>query len=68
MEAKERAQQLFQIFFDLNKQMTVATAKDCALICCNEIIRQTEWVNGSYPVLLSEVGFYKRVKKEIELL
>jgi hypothetical protein len=63
IEAKENAENLVYSFFNLN--MTWNIAKQSALICVEELIKeQTMWQNGEVnPVL-----YWQEVKNEIKKL
>jgi len=66
MTPKERAVELFKKFYCMPnnsksriKNIEFDTAKKCALIAVEEIIKETDWTEASY---------WKEVKQEIEKL
>ena len=64
MDAKEKAKELYCKYTDalnIRDLQTTANpfAKQCALIAVDEIIEHTDW---------TEVGYWQKVKKEIEKL
>ena len=66
MNQKEKARELverFEKFYVLNHQ----EAKQCALICCDEIIKALE-DNHDYTKCYIEFVYWQEVKKEIEKL
>ena len=72
MTPKEKAQQLFYKYnsqtsdeFKSDTFKSAKTAKQCALIAVDEILRSH---NNLYGVNNKQVKFYSEVKKEIEKL
>lgn len=76
MTPKEKAKELFCAMYgcNINEELTniyvingdgYFMAKDCALICVDEIIQSYDTKNLIYP---KEVNYWQEVKKEIEKL
>ena len=61
MKAKDKARELMQKVYDLDKhnKTTQSRCKQIALLCVDELIKNAAWKNESY---------YKEVKQEIEKL
>lgn len=68
MTPKEKAKELVVKFTFQRDNHEIYIAKQCALICIDEIIKENERINegGVFPTPLTE--WWQEVKKEIELL
>ena len=71
MTSKEKAKELVDIYFkevsDANPlEDILVSAKKCALICVNEIIKMA-YVGNNYDAQY-EIQFFKKVKQEINKL
>ena len=77
MTPKEKAKELvkkFELRFDetdeLNywSEVTLESAKQCALICLKEVFKHTQMIDSEYYGYSNPTEFYIKVKEEINNL
>ena len=71
MKAKEKAKELVNRFWEkitykLGESTSVERAKQCALICVDEI--QKQCLSFDYALAITQTDFLEEVKKEIKKL
>lgn len=74
MNAKQKAIEIFDKYYSLNIPLTMNDAKQCALICVNEMIEQNGelyLINASKETIdyyMAKNAFLFEIKTEIEKL
>jgi hypothetical protein len=65
MTPKEKANELFEKYYQVNKNHDFDFAKDCALIAVFELLKDTEEIDGMRVI---NNPYWLEVKQEIEKL
>ena len=76
MTPKEKAKELYYKYWDMLYELSdrvIPTeiseqAKQCALICVDEILKSLNNIEGQHSTLYEEEDYFKEVKQEIEKL
>jgi|LakMenE18May11ns_1017448.scaffolds.fasta_scaffold9048266_2 hypothetical protein len=67
MTPKEKAQELIDKFIQLeNGELYIRTAKQCAIIAVDEMIKLLVDLSGDSFIYIKEVMYYQEVKQEIK--
>lgn len=66
MTAKEKAQELVSKYYNMDLEMLLMQAKQCALIAVDEILNSIDWHEFETPN--EQINFWNSVKTEINAL
>ena len=71
-KAKELCYKYWDMLYELSERVITTEiseqAKQCALICVDEILKSLNNIEGQHSTLYEEEDYFKEVKQEIEKL
>lgn len=65
MNPQEKAKELVEEMYKFSKSITKRNAKECAIICCDELIEELRDFGDDNHVQV-RINYYTQVKQEIE--